>query len=183
MKRILFFPLLILLSCDNSEDSTALFQDAFSDIFEYLSIDTEYLTTRLGVIDPLVFPTFAMGIDSDVIRHDVYEPEMKRILEKTEFELEQIISTWEKYMGNDLLPYVAVNHLHFLSPKDSLRERGTNISFSAPVFNADTSFMLFYMVFETNEENRERKFHRYTLFGKKGDSWKWQMESRVYEEI
>ena len=182
MKHILLFLFLVLLSCYNTQDNTTLFQDAISAAFEYLSSDSDYLSTRLGVIDPLVFPTFAMGLDDDVIRQNFNAPEWINVFEKENFDIEKSIRIWEKYSGKDLLPYVAENHLHFLIPKDSPRDQGTNISLSAPIFNADTSFMLLYMVFETLEDNKESRFHRYILFGKTEDSWQWNMESRVYEE-
>ena len=182
MKHILLFQFLVLLSCDNTQDKTALFQDAFSAVFEYLSTESEYLSTELGIMDPSVFSTFAVDLDDDVIRQDANEPERRRIFKKAEFDIEESISIWEKYKGKDLSVYVAENHLHFLVPKDGTRGRGTNISFSAPIFNSDTSLFFFYMVIEANEENKESRFHQYMLFGKTKDSWKWQVESRVRED-
>ena len=181
MKHILLFQFLVLLSCENTQDKTALFQDAFSAVFEYLSTESEFLSTELGIMDPSVFSTFALDLDDDVIRQDANEPE-RRIFNTAEFDIEESISIWEKYKGKDLSAYVAEKHLHFLIPKDSTRDRGTNISFSAPIFNSDTSFFFFYMVYKTNEENKESRFHEYMVFGKTEDSWKWQVASRVREE-
>jgi len=181
MKHILLFPFLILFSCSNAQDETALFQEAISAAFEYLSTDSDFLSTQRGVTDPLVFSAFAVGLDDDVIRQDANEPERKRILEKAGFDIEESISIWEKYKGKDLSVYMAEKHLYFLVSKDSHRDRGTNISFSAPVFSRDT-LCLFYMVFETNEENRISRAHQYVLFGKIKDSWKSAVEMWVNEE-
>lgn len=182
MKHILLFPFLVLLSCTNAQDETALFQDALSAAFDYLSTESEFLSDQLGVMDPMVFSTFATKPDDDVFIQNLTKPTWMRVFEGEGFDIEQAISIWEKFKGKDLLPYVAENHWHFLIPKDIPRDRGTNISFSAPVYNSDTSFFLFYMVFETKDENKEIRSHQYLLFGKTEDSWHWMMESRVREE-
>ncbi len=176
MKHLLLISFFALLSCDNRQDKTAFFQDAISAAFEYLSTESEFLSTQLGVIDPLVFPTFATKPNDDVIRKDANEPD-RGIFNIPGVDIEECISIWENYKGKDLSVYVAENHLHFLIPKDSPRDQGTNVSFSAPISISDTLFF-FYMVFETNEENKESRLRQYMLFGIKEDSWHWFGESR-----
>ena len=182
MKSILLLVFLALLSCNNAQDETALFQDALGAAFDYLSTESGILFDELGVLNPSVFSTFAVDPDDDVIKQDFTKPERKGILERTEFDIEESIRLWEKYKGKDLSVYVAERHLNFLIQEDSQRDRGTNVSFSAPIFNSDTSFFLFYMVFETKEENKENRFRQYMLFGKTENSWQFQVEMRAYKE-
>lgn len=182
MKHLLVIPFLVLFSCANAQDETALFQEAFSAVFEYLSSESEFLSAEMGIMDPSVFSAFAGSLDDDLIRQDFNEPERKRFIAKAEFDIEQSISIWEKYRGKDLSAYVAEKHLHFLVPKDSPADRGATIGFSAPIFNSDTSLFFFYMVFETKKKNKESLSHQYMLFGKTEDLWHWRVESRVHEE-
>lgn len=176
MKHLLIISLFALLNCDNSADNTAFFQDAISAAFEYLSTETDFLSTQLGIIDPMVFPTFAMEPSDDVIRRDANDPD-GGIFNVPGVDIEEFISAWKKYKGKDLSVYVAENHSHFLMSKDSLRDQGTNVSFSAPISICDTLFFC-YMVFETNKDIKENRFRQYMLFGRKNDRWHWYGESR-----
>jgi hypothetical protein len=179
MKHILLFPFLFLLSWANAQDETAAFKDAIGAAFDYLSTEIEFLSFQMGVEDPLVFPTFAMEPAADVIRQDANHPDRaeRAIFDFSGIDIEEAISTWEKYKGEDLSIYVAENHLHLLMPEDSQRDQGTNVSFSAPIFSNDTLFFC-YMVFEINDEHKENSVRQYMVFGRKNDSWHWFVESR-----
>ena len=177
MKHNLLYPFLVLLSCANAQDETALFQDAIGAAFDYLSTETGFLSFQLGVEDPMVFPTFALEPDDDVIRQDANDQERLRYLDDFGVDIEEAINTWKKYKGKDLSVYVAENHLNLLIPEDSQRDQGTNVSFSAPIFRNDTLFFC-YMVFEINDDHKESKVRQYMLFGKTNDSWKFMVESR-----
>ena len=169
MRHILIYSFLVLMSCDNAQDETALFQDAFSAIFESLLFPLE-------IRDPSVSRTLTKDLDEDVIRHELnYYRQYKESLDRNDFDLEQSISMWEKYKGKDLSVYVADKHRHFLIPEDSIIDRGTKIGFSAPVFNNDTSMFFLYMVFEIIEENTVYRSHQYFLYMKENESWKWIM--------
>ena len=152
MKHILLLPFLVLIGCANEQDETAFFQEAISASFDYLFTESDFLSSQRGVIDPLVFSTFAMEPDGDMIRQDANEPQRLGILEILGFDIEECINIWEKYKGKDLSVYVAESHLQFIIPEHDTRDRGTNVSFSAPISVNDTLFFA-YMVFETKENS------------------------------
>lgn len=172
MKGILIIPLLLLTNCDNAQDETALFQDAFSAVFESFA--------EIGIRDPYVFRTLVKSLDEDVIRQDLNTFEA---LSRMGFDIEHIIGIWEKYKGKDLSAYVTEEHLNFLVPEDSIVDRGTRIGFSAPVFNSDTSFFFIYMESETNEAYWVNRSHLYLMYAKENGSWIWAMATADYPDI
>ena len=161
------------MSCDNQQDNTVLFQDAYSAVFESFA--------DLGIKDPSVFRTLDKSLDENMIRQDL-NTDLKKTLDRMGFNFEHTISIWEKYKGKDLSAYVTEEHLHFLVPMNSNLDSGTRVSFSAPVFNNDTSFFFIYMVFEMNEEDRVKRSHQYLMYGKEKESWKWMMSTSNYPD-
>jgi hypothetical protein len=173
MKGILLIPLLLLISCHNDRDETALFQDAYSAVFESFA--------DLGIKDPSVFSTLDKSLDKDVIRQDL-NTYHRETFNRMGFDIEQSIGIWKKYKGIDLSAFVAEEHLHLLVPKDSIIDRRTVVSFSAPVFNSDTSYFIIFMISQINEENRVNRSHQYLIYGKEQGSWKWMMATSDFPD-
>jgi hypothetical protein len=174
MKSIHLIAILLLMSCNDAQDETALFPDAYIAVFESFP--------ELGIKDPSIFRTLDKSLDEDVIRQDL-NTSQKEALNRTGFDIEHTVSIWEKYKGKDLSAYVTEEYLHFLAPKDSIIDKGTRVSFSAPVFNSDTSFFFIYLVSETNEVYWVNRTHRYLMYTKKKGSWIWAMATAEYPDI
>lgn len=172
-KSYLLFPFLALLSCADPQDGTVLFQEAYRAVFESFA--------DLEIKDPSVGRTLAVDLDEDVIRQELNKYH-KETLDRTGFDIERSISIWKKHRGKDLSTHVTEEHLHFLDPEDRTIDRVTHVSFSAPVFNGDTSFFFLYMVYETNLENKINRAHQYLMYGKEEGSWIWMMATSLFNE-
>ena len=170
----LLMPLLLLMTWNNTMDETALFQDVYCAVFESFA--------EFGIKDPSVNHTFDKSLVEDVIREDL-DNNLKERLDRMGFDMEHTIRIWEKYKGKDLSAYVTEEHMHFLIPEDSIIDRGTRVSFSAPVFNSDTSFFFIYMVSETNEVYWINRSHLYLMYTKENGSWIWAMATAQYPDI